>query len=203
MVQTATNVSVGKPLAAGGIHAGPIGTQVPTSAIPPLNPAIKGLGYCSDSGLTNSIEMETSDITAWGGDTVLSVRTSRTETFAFSLIESLNIDVLKEVYGQHNVSEVAGEIVVKHNGDELPNRVFVFEILMTGNKVKRIVVPNGKVTEVGEVAYTDGDAVGYETTLTCYPDSSGNTVYEYIASIDDSSSESSSSSSSESSSSST
>lgn len=196
MVQVAENVSVGKPQAAGGIHAGPINATVPTDGTSALNSAIVPLGFCNDSGLTNSIEMETADITAWGGQTVLSVRTSRTETFTFTLIESLSIAVLKEVYGQNNVTQVGTEIVVLHNGDDLPNRVFVFEILMTGNRVKRIVVPNGKVTEVGEVPYTDGDPIGYETTLTCFPDAQGNTAYEYIAQISESSSESSSSSSS-------
>lgn len=196
MVQIADNVSVGKPQAAGGIHAGPITATVPTDGTSALHQDIKSLGFCSDSGLTNSIEMETSDIAAWGGQTVLSVRTSRTETFSFTLIESLSVAVLKEVYGPNNVTEVGGETVVIHNGDDLPNRVFVFEILMTGDRVKRIVVPNGKVTEVGEVPYTDGDPIGYETTLTCFPDAQGNTAYEYIAQIGDSSSESSSSSSS-------
>lgn len=195
MAQVAENVSVGKPQAAGGIYAGPITATVPTDGTSALHQDIKSLGFCNDSGLTNSIEMDNADITAWGGATVLSVRTSRTETFSFTLIESLSTLVLKEIYGQDNVSEVGGEIVVIHNGDELPNRVFVFEILMTGNRVKRIVVPNGKVTEVGEVPYTDGDPIGYETTLTCYPDESGNTVYEYIAMIDDGSSSGSSSSS--------
>ena len=196
MAQVAEHVSVGKPQAAGGILSGPIGTTLPTDGTSTVDAGIKSLGFCSEDGLTNAVEMDTADITAWGGQTVLNVRTSRTETFAFTLIESLNPLVLKEVYGQHNVSQIGGEIVIIHNGDELPNRVFVFEVLMTNDRVKRIVVPNAKVTEVGEVTYTDGDAIGYETTLTCFPDTHGNTVYEYIATIAGSSSSSSSSSSS-------
>lgn len=185
MSNTAANVSVGKPQAAGGVYAGPAKANIPTSALSELHQSITGLGYVSDEGLTNGIETETADIIAWGGERVLSVRTSRTESFSWTFIESLNEGVLAQVYGPGNVKTVAGELVVIHNSDELPNQLYVFEILMTGNKVKRIVVPDSKINEVGDVVYVDGEAVGYTVTLACFPDSSGNTVYEYIAEIDD------------------
>lgn len=46
--------------------------------------------------------------------------------------------------------------------------------------VKRVVLPCAKVTAVAEVVYKKGQAVGYQTTITAYPDASGNTHYEYI-----------------------
>lgn len=168
----------GKPQAAGGIFSGPTTVTLPTSASAPLT-GFSGLGYVSDEGLTNGIEMDSTPITAWGGETVLTVSTSRTETFSWSFIET-NALVLAEVYGQDNVSEDDGELAVIHNGKELPHRAYIFEILMTGKRKKRIVVPNGKITEVGEVVYVDGEAIGYQVTLTCFPDDAGNTVYEYI-----------------------
>ena len=182
-MNNSSNVSVGKPQAAGGIYAGDPGDTMPTDATTALNSDFDGLGYVSEDGLTNSIEIDTENIVAWGGDTVLTVRTSRTETFAWTFIET-NALVLAEVYGPENVIVGAGdELTVIHNGKELPRRAYVFEILMTGNKVKRIVVPNGQITEVGDVVYVDGEAIGYEVTLQTYPDADGNTAYEYISEI--------------------
>ena len=177
--KNATNVSVGKPMATGGVYAAPIGTNVPTDATTALDAAFVNLGYISEDGITNAIEADSEDIKAWGGDTVLTVATSRTETFAFTMLESLNENALKQAYGADNVTAGA----VTHNGAARGRWVYVFEILLTGNKVKRIVAPIGEVTELGEVVYVDGEPIGYEVTVPTYPDDSGNTVYEYVAAI--------------------
>lgn len=189
---TATNVSVGKPRAAGGIFAAPPGSSLPTDATSDLDSAFVGLGYVSDAGLVNGVEVNTEDVVAWGGDTVLTIRTSRSETFSWTFIET-NAAVMAEVYGPSNVTgtDETGLTVV-HNNLELPSRVYVFEILMTGDRVKRIVVPNAKVTSVGDVSYVDGEPIGYEVTLGAFPDASGNTAYEYIAAVEPESSPASS-----------
>lgn len=173
--------SVAKPVAAGAISSGTTKLTLPTDATTNLAAGFVKLGYVSEDGLTNGLDQDVENIKAWGGDTILTVRTSRTETFKFTLVQALDVDVLKEVYGQDNVTgDLTTGITVKHNGKELPRRAFVIDMLMTGNAVKRIVVPAGQVTEVGDVTYVDGTAVGYETTVTCFPDNQGNTVYEYI-----------------------
>ena len=181
-VNNAGNVSVGKPLAAGGIYSGPTTTTVPTDVTTALPAGLENLGFVSDEGLTNAIEMDTEEIKEWGGNTVLTVKTSRTETFAWTFIETNEL-VLKEVYGQANVTVDDGDIAVIHNAADLPARMYVFEIALTGNRVKRIVVPNGTVTEISEVTYTAGQPIGYGVTLTCTPDAQGNTVYEFIAEV--------------------
>lgn len=176
-----SNVTAAKPKVGGGIYSAPLGTALPTDATTALNTAFKNLGYVSEDGVTNSDERSTDDIKAWGGDTVNTVQTEKKDTFKYTLIEALNIDVLKEVYGDSNVSgTLATGITIKSNSKELEAHSIVIETVLTDNALKRIVLPNAKVTEVGEITYGDSDNVGYETTVACYPDSDGNTHYEYI-----------------------
>lgn len=54
-------------------------------------------------------------------------------------------------------------------------RMFVLELTDpagAGAKMRR-VVPRAEVTEVGDVSFSDSEMVGYELTITVYPDSSG------------------------------
>lgn len=182
MAQNNTNlVTVGKAASTGAVFSAPAGTALPTDATNNKNEAFVNLGFVGDGGLTNTVETDTEDIKAWGGDTVLTVRTSRKETFGFTLIQSLDADVLKEVYGQGNVTASGEAITVKHNATPLGRRSWCFEMLMTGDRRKRIVVPDGEITEVGDVSYVDGEPVGFEVTLSAFPDADGNTAYEYIS----------------------
>ena len=55
-------------------------------------------------------------------------------------------------------------------------------MILRGNIAKRVVIPRGKVSEMGDVVYKDNEVIGYELTITCLPDSDGNTHYEYLKS---------------------
>lgn len=181
---TATNVSTGKPKISGAVYRAPKGSTLPTNATGALDAAFIGMGYCSEDGLTNSNAPSMSATKAWGGDIVMQSQEEKEDTFGLTLIESLNIDVLKAIYGSSNVtgSALASGIRVAANRGEPEEGAWVIDMIMRGGVLKRIVIPDAVVTDIGEITYNDTDPVSYELTLSAFPDSDGNTHYEYIQS---------------------
>ena len=181
MANSVGNVSAGKPNISGAVYRAAKGTTAPTDASTALVAAFKLLGYCSEDGLVNSNSPSMTNIKAWGGDTVLTIQEEKEDTFQVTLLEVLNTDVLKAVYGSANVTgALATGLTIAANSTEPEEGVWAVEMVMNSSAVKRIVIPHGKITEIGDITYSDSDAIGYEITITALPDSSGNTHYEYI-----------------------
>ena len=181
MSTDATKVTAGKPMVGGAVHWAPAGSTLPTNATATLAEAYVDMGYISEDGVTNSNERESEEVKAWGGDTVLTTQTGKTDTFSLTFIESMNVEVLKRVFGEDNVSgDLENGITVKVNSKELVAGIWVIDMVLTEGYLKRIVIPNGKITEIGEISYTDSDVTGYESTITARPGTDGDTHKEYI-----------------------
>ena len=188
MADGTKNINVGNPLdAAGAIFGAVSGTEVPTSAKATLGSEFKKMGYVSEEGVKNAFASTTQEIPAWGGDIVYTAQTSYKETFAMKFIET-NINVLKEFYGDANVELKNGELHIGHKNVELPAHPWVIDMAWRDeeaeDKVKRIVIPNAKVGERGEMVYDGKTPVGYAITLSALPDATGFTAHEYIAAVE-------------------
>lgn len=162
------NIGAGKPAVAGGIYVGTSSATLPTSASATLT-GFTSLGYISEDGVTNNNTPESDEVKAWGGSTVMTVQTSKEDTFTFTLLEALNEEVLKLIYGASNVTTASSKTTVKATTDEYASLPFVIDMKINGKK-HRTVIPNARISELGEVVYNDTDAVGYEVTITAMPD---------------------------------
>lgn len=177
-----SNVTAGKPKIGGSVFRAPAGTDLPTDATTALATAFKCLGYVSDEGVTNSTSIDSEEVKAWGGDTVLTPQTGKTDTFQTALLESLNVEALKAYFGDDNVTgtSLKSGLTIKCNSKELQSSVWVFEMIAAGNIPHRVVIPNAKPTEMEDITYVDNEPVSLGMTLTALPDEDGNTHYEYI-----------------------
>lgn len=181
MANIATNVSTGKPNIAGAVYVAPKGTTDPAGTSVASNEAFTCLGYVSEDGVENANDMDVSSIKAWGGAIVYRSLTELDDNFKLALIESENIEVLKNVYGDDNVSDESGTTVVDVKADDPQEKMWVFEMALRGNKKKQIVIPDGAVTSREAIAYNDSDAIAYGITVSAYPDANGSTHKEYIS----------------------
>ena len=186
MANTVGNVSAGKPAVSGAVYRAALSTSltIPTDATTALSADFKALGYVSEDGLVNTNSPDSDNIKAWGGDTVLGLQTEKPDTWKLTLIEILNKDVLEAVYTSANVSgTLESGLAITANSKEMEEACWVFDMILRGNVYKRIVLPDAKISELGDITYKDDEAIGYETTLMAMPDSSGNTHYEYIKKV--------------------
>lgn len=182
----AKKVTAGKPKVGGAVFKAPVGTTLPTDAITALASAFVDAGYISEDGVTNAKTRESTEIKAWGGDTVLQPQTSKKDTFNMTFIEALNVETLKVVHGEGNVTgELAEGITIRENAEELDHYAWVIEMVLNDDCLKRTVIADAQVTELAEVVYKDDQAVGYNATMTAFPSQAlgGDTHREYIKQV--------------------
>jgi hypothetical protein len=168
--------------------AAPLGTALPTTPIIPPDVAFVDLGYISDDGISVSQSSSWEKIRDWGGDQVRTFLSDFTATLSWTFLETQDA-ALQAMYGAANVSVTAATVstgkytAVKLNSVEPTPKSWVFNMadstLEDLPRTYRIVVPNGQITERGDLTFSRTGAVMYPVTLEAYPDATGNSVYLY------------------------
>lgn len=176
-------INAGKPKIGGAIFTAPLGTTIPTSADADLAAAFKCTGFVTEDGVSDNMTRSTKDVKAWGGDTVMRIQTAFGDEFKWNFLQTNDPDVLAAIYGEGNVTgtpETGMTLTV--NSQDVPNRIWVIDMVLKDGGKKRLVIPNGSATMSGEIKYADSDAVNYPITVGALPDTAGNTHYEYTKS---------------------
>ena len=185
MAVDADNVLVGAPDQAttGAILSAPKGTALPTTAIATLNIAFTDSGYVNEDGVTLTPERSTKTIKDWSGAAIRSILEEFNGTLSWAHLE-LNEESLKNAFGDDYVTATAAgvsngaQLAVEIGAHEMPRKSWAFR-MKDGLVRILIVVPDGQITETGEVSFTKSDAITLPVVLSCYPDASGNSIYIY------------------------
>lgn len=184
MANNSANVSAAKPKATGAIWWAPADTAAPTDASTALGNTFKSVGYVSEDGLTEKETRSYEKHKAWGGDTVASSQTEYAKAYSFKMIETNEV-TMKIRYGEENVTaDKDGKVTqVKHNSKELPEGVWVVEMIIA-DRICRKVMFDGRIEEIGDITYNDGNLVAYDVTIGLLPGKNGDYEIDYYAEVD-------------------
>jgi hypothetical protein len=182
----ASNVLTGAPdqLTTGPILSAPRGTTLPDGLDAAIDAAFEDSGYISEDGLTLTPERSTEQVRDWSGSVVRELLTEFSAKLAWAHLET-NEQSLKNYLGDDNVTvteadaENGKRITALLRSAEMPRKPWLFKI-KDGDSRVLIVVPDGQVSETGEVAFVKSGAITWPVTLATYPDSSGVNVYIYL-----------------------
>nr|DAO43999.1 MAG TPA: tail protein [Bacteriophage sp.] len=177
------NVSSTKGVRGGYIFVAPTGTALPTDYSTALPTAYKCLGFISEDGYVETVDSDSEDLVDMNGDLMDSPQTSRVESAQLTLAE-IKAMTLKLMYGDENVTDKAGVITVKHNGNSNGTWVVVLDLLLKNNRKWRKVVPLFQCSELDDLTLAVGELAARALTAKYLTDGDGNTCYDYIQSTE-------------------
>ena len=184
MAVDAKKIFIGLPDQAttGAILTAPVGTALPTSAVDTLNVAFKDSGYVTEDGVNVSPTWNTNKLHDWSGANVRTMLDSFEGQVSFSLMEMLDEQSVKQVFGASNVTKTAansthGTQLNISMGSTLPEELaWVFK-MKDGDAKVLIVIPRGQVSAVDTLAFNRNNSANLPVTLDCLADSSGKSIY--------------------------
>lgn len=180
----AAQVLVGAPDqsgVSGAVLRAPIGTALPTDARSAIAAPFTSGGYVSPDGVTVTPTFNTTGLTDWSGAVIRQLLESFEGIVEFSFIQ-LGPDEAKQIFGDDNVvtkakTATAGtQMQIKIGANLPPAGVWVFK-MKDGLNLIRIVLPNAQPTKVAALSFTATSAIPLGTTLSCYPDAAGYSIY--------------------------
>ena len=166
----ATNASNVQVAVTGAVYFAEVGaalTDAPTDATSALTAGWLDVGYISEDGVTESNDTETEEVKAWQNSDIVRKTVTKNEiSYNFSIIET-NANALSLFYGK----TIAAAATTHTIGGAVTGKVQLVIDVIDGTQQIRRYIPEAEVTERGEVTFASTDAIGYDVTVTAYPNS--------------------------------
>ncbi|MFI9506957.1 hypothetical protein [Nocardia sp. NPDC052566] len=179
-------IGAGTPVSvSGGVLVAPINTVLPVGASAAPAAGFKPLGYVSEDGIESKGERKIEQIKDWNADIIANLQTEHSVRFGLTLYAVWDEDVLKEVFGDTNITTTAASAssgklyTVKETGTVLPRRAWVFDMLNESKKL-RIVLPNASISQVQERKFVSNELAGFTITVEAFKDDAGVKAYRYL-----------------------
>lgn len=166
-----------KSAVTGVVSVGPTTTTAPTNSTGALNAGFTDVGEIGEDGVVESWDDSQTDIKNNAGVTVRRLINETAATLQFTMLES-SATTQELFYKGSLVTGSAGAYAIGIKAPQADRRSFVLDTL-DGATHERIYVPDGEVTDRGDVTYAASGARIYQVTVTAYPDATGVLVYKY------------------------
>ncbi|MEV7844088.1 hypothetical protein AB0O50_08885 [Streptomyces cyaneofuscatus] len=162
----------------GAAYVAPLNSVKPVDATSAWPDTATDIGWISDDGITETNSADTTEIKGWqGGQTVRKVISSSEVSYKFTAIETSKT-VLELYHKGSKVVTTNGKSVLSVKAPGPDRRQFGFDVI-DGDSHIRIVIPDGEVTETGDITYKGDEAISYELTITAYPGADGTVAFKY------------------------
>ena len=139
------------------------------------------VGACDQAGLTEGFKITTQSVMAIGVQTPYrTIYTDQEKSFQLTMLE-LERDIVQSVLFRVGlatlVRDTNGFRSLAENANLYPDRRSWLFRIADGNSIQQIYAPVAEITQVADVVYDQKDVSKADVTMTCYPDTSGNTAY--------------------------
>jgi hypothetical protein len=180
MTQNANTIfaGLGQDPVTGTVLRGPFGTTLPATDTTffesALDSAFVDGGFIGEAGVTLAPSRSFTDIKDMDGNVVDSLQSEFNSTIATNFLE-LNSTTLGAVFGDDAVSTAlatltaGNRIAVAISGTDIDPCSWVFRMRSGKRKRGGIVIPKGRITDSGQLAFTSSGAASIDVTIKTIP----------------------------------
>lgn len=166
----------------GAVAVADIAAPAPTDARTALSGWTTG-GYVDENGISLSLSKSVTAIKDWSQASVRKALTDFDGTISCAFLQ-VDQFAAEAMFGAANVTvepatSAHGEQIKISIGADLPPIQSFCWSMKDGDRRVRVYVPQGQITELGDVSFVPGSANVWPTTISAYDDGTGHSIYVF------------------------